>query len=266
MRWEQMTWPELAAVDRDTVVVLPLGSCEQHGMHLPIGTDAIQVESIAAAAERERAATLLLAPTLWLGCSHHHRDFGGMLSLRPSLYARVIQELVACVLESGFRRVLLLNGHGGNDAPASEALSELVATDDRADEAWLALSNWWSIAQRSLADPSLGMSGPPIDHADEYETSLILFLRPELVHPERIVETPPLLDSGWICGNAGGRVQVFKRFSRLTASGSYGKPSAATAEKGKGIHQAVVRDVLRLTDEMRQWPILPVRGGRDAKG
>jgi len=265
MQWHLMTSPELDALDRDTVVVLPLGSCEQHGRHLPLLTDTLEVEAIAAAVEQQRCDRVLVAPTLWLGSSHHHRDYPGTLSVRPSVYARMIQDLVMSVVEAGFSRVLLLNGHGGNEAPAAEALSELVATKDRADEAWLVIASWWNIAQRSLTAKCLGMSTPSLDHACEYETSLVLFLRPDLVRRDRVADSEPLFHSGWMNGEAGGRVQVFKRFHRLTETGTSGCPSSASPEKGRAIHQAVVGDVVRLLDEMRQWPNLPIRSGRQVR-
>ncbi|MBA3708666.1 MAG: creatininase family protein, partial [Planctomycetes bacterium] len=179
MRWHESTWTRIGRMDRGTPVVIPLGSIEQHGPHLPLAVDTIQVEAIADRLEHRLGDRALFLPTQWLGSSHHHMDFTGTISLRPSLYGQLVQELARCVLAHGFTRVLFLNGHGGNEAPATAALSELVATDDRADRACIAFSSWWKAGRDALAPERHGMTTPSISHACEYETSLLMALRPE---------------------------------------------------------------------------------------
>ncbi|HXO77176.1 MAG TPA: creatininase family protein, partial [Puia sp.] len=96
----------------EKVVVLPLGAIEQHGPHLAVSTDTDIVTLVAMAAEEMMGDKILLCPTLSFGSSHHHLSFGGTMSLSPGLYTQVIVDLVSSLLQNGFRRIVLLNGHG----------------------------------------------------------------------------------------------------------------------------------------------------------
>src|SRR5215213_6629787 len=110
MQWSELDWPTIQDLNKGVPVVVPLGSIEQHGLHLPLCTDTCQVSNIAERAEQRLAESALFLPTLWLGSSHHHLDFPGTLSIRPSLYSRMIQELTTSILSAGFRRLFFLNG------------------------------------------------------------------------------------------------------------------------------------------------------------
>ena len=107
----------------DKIVLLPLGAVEQHGPHLGTGTDTDIVTSLATAAEMQRQDKIILAPGLPFGSSHHHLSFGGTISLSADLYVQVVTDLVRSLLQCGFRRIILLNGHGGNITPVKMALS-----------------------------------------------------------------------------------------------------------------------------------------------
>src|SRR5215472_11937967 len=112
----EMTREELRAIAAETMVVLPLGATEQHGPHLPAGTDFLAIEHLARAAA-ERAASeisITVAPTLPFGSSDHHLVFGATLSLRTETYYRVLTDLLKSLITDGFRKIFLLNGHGGN--------------------------------------------------------------------------------------------------------------------------------------------------------
>lgn len=256
MRWHELRWPQLDAMNKDIPVLVPLGSCEQHGAHLPLFVDTIQVTAIAKEAERRLGERVLLLPTLWLGSSHHHADFPGTVSVLPSLYSNVVKSMAACILAAGFRRLLFLNGHGGNKVPAAQALSELVCENEAADDAYLVLATWWELELDALAE---GMDTPSIAHACEYETSLILALRPDLAAMQEAREGPMALDTAWFKseGVLGNRVAVFHRFHRWTAAGSMGKPSAATAEKGRRILEVAAGELVKLLTELAEWPALP---------
>ena len=97
----------------DRVVILPLGAIEQHGPHLAVSTDTDIVTMVAMAAEEELGDLVMLCPALSFGSSHHHLSFGATLSLSPALYTQVVVDLVGSLLQNGFRRIVLLNGHGG---------------------------------------------------------------------------------------------------------------------------------------------------------
>jgi len=257
MFWEELSWLKLSEVDLQTPVIIPLGACEQHGRHLPLGVDTCQVAEIARRVEANLGPRVLCLPTLWLGSSSHHQDFPGTLSLLPSLYAQVIQELTRSILESGFKRLLFLNGHGGNKAPVTNALTELVAEDD---DAYLALASWWEIG---LPSPQkIGLSQPVMSHACEYETSLMLVLRPDLVDLSQAKHHPPVLDNTWFHSedDSRKRVSVFRRFHRFTADGSLGRPEEGTAEKGQAILESVTEQLVAFLSDFQSWPELSPLG------
>ena len=115
MRFEELTSPEVAALDRDeTVFILPLGSVEQHGNHMPVGTDTLLAHSVSlAAAERSVGETAVLPPP-WYGFSAHHMRFPGSITLKAETLMAVAEDIVGSLVAHGFRRILIVNGHGGN--------------------------------------------------------------------------------------------------------------------------------------------------------
>ena len=257
MLWHEQTWPIIQSLDKETPVVVPLASCEQHGHHLPLFVDTIQVNEIADRLEKRLGDAMLLTPCLWLGCSHHHKDFPGTISVVPSLFSQMVASVAESILRAGFRRIFFLNGHGGNEVPGSQALCEMVATNNSADDVYLALASWWKAAVDGLAPDRHGLETPRITHACEVETSMMLFLRPDLVRTDRIVEHDLVLDGEWFNSDYGGKVEVFRRFHRLTGPGCMGKPSAATAEKGASMMEAVLDDLVTFLGEFASWPDLP---------
>jgi creatinine amidohydrolase len=257
MLWHEQSWPTIAAIDKEKPVMIPLGSLEQHGHHLPLFVDTIQVTAIAERAERELKDDVLLLPTLWLGSSHHHIDFAGTISVPLSLYTQMIQSVARCVLGHGFRRIFFFNGHGGNEIPASQALNELAAIDERANDALIVFGAWWQVGKQSLDPQKLGMTTPAITHACEYETSLMLKVRPDLVKIADAVDGSPIANHP--VRKAEG-VKFFQRFHRTTAAGNSGQPSAGTAEKGAAMFEGLVSDVVKFVREFATWPHLPVLG------
>jgi creatinine amidohydrolase len=257
MWWHEQSWPGIDSLDRALPVVVPLGSIEQHGHHLPLCVDTEQVTAIAQRAEKLLGEAALFLPPLWLGCSEHHRDFPGTISVRPSLYAENIKSIARSILRAGFERIFFLNGHGGNETPAAQALSELVGEDDTADAAYLVFASWWQVASDAINPKRQHLTTPFISHACEYETSLMLALRPELVKLSAVAEAPAALSNEWFDSEYGGKVKLFRRFHRLTGSGSMGRPSVATAEKGNAMLEAITADVVAFVREFSTWPALP---------
>jgi creatinine amidohydrolase len=124
----------------------------------------------------------------------------------------------------------------------------------------LAFASWWDVAKDALAPDRHGMQSPALTHACEYESSLVMALRGDLVHLDRAQEAPAVLDNQWTHSERGGKVRVFHRFSRFTAAGNMGQPRAATAEKGKSIFAAVVAEVCAMLTDFATWPELPAIG------
>ena len=258
MLWHEQPWPSIESASKEMPVIVPLGACEQHGRHLPVLVDTIQVSAVAERVEKRLGERVILTPTVWLGSSHHHLDFPGTISLRPSLYSQVVQEIARSVMAAGFTRIFFLNGHGGNEIPASAGLAELIATDDRADGCYLTFSSWWRVGSDALDPNRHGLTTPAISHACEYETSMLLFLRPDLVKMEQASRGLPVLDGGgWYHSEYGGKVKMFRRFHRLTAAGSMGDPTAGTAQKGQSMLEQVVEETARFVEDFAKWPSLP---------
>jgi len=180
----ELSWPEFQAkAAANTPVILPLGATEQHGPHLPSGTDFFTVDRLALAAA-ERASSeiaITVAPALPFGSSDHHLIFSATLSLRTETYYRVLTDLLRSLVTDGFRRIFLLNGHGGN-----HELAELAARDIALElPARIAAASYWTIAWDALVAVQAHLGCRLPGHAGIFETSMMLSLRPELVAPER---------------------------------------------------------------------------------
>ena len=127
-----MTWRDVEAVSRDLVVVIPTGSLEQHGPHLPLFTDSVLATAVGEAVEARISDKVLLTPTLWLGASGHHLAFPGTLSASFEGYEEAIVAVVESLMRHGFRKFFVLNAHGGNNEPNGVALRKLKAAHPEA--------------------------------------------------------------------------------------------------------------------------------------
>lgn len=175
----ELTREDLRAAAPDSLVVLPLGATEQHGPHLPTGTDWFAVDAIAQAAARKASASIpmIVTPALPFGSSEHHFVFGGTLSLGTETYYRVLRDLLTSLVRDGFRRIFVINGHGGN-----HELAELAARDlALGHEVRVAAGSYWGIAWEALTNAGAHESRRLPGHAGDFETSMILNLRPELI-------------------------------------------------------------------------------------
>ena len=262
MLWQEMSRPQIQAVDKNLPVVLPLGSCEQHGTHLPVFVDSMQLDAIVSRVEAALTDRILTFPTLWVGSSHHHLDFPGTVSVKPLLYTQMIVDVVQCVVKAGFVRILLLNGHGGNRAPANVALQQLVIDDDNADGKLLALASWWELGSQQITQEKLKTKQRAVSHAAEFETSFMLAIRPDLVDMAKAQDGPSVIDTQWLrtSDSSADRVSVSSRFHRYTASGSMGWPTLADADKGKKIVEGVSGDVIDFLKDFATYPLLEKLG------
>lgn len=240
MKLAEMTWPELRAASRDAVVLMPCAACEQHGPFLPFHTDTVITEAVAARAESELGDDVLLLPTQWLGASQHHLPFGA-LTADVLTHIRVVEETAESILQSGFRRLFVLNGHGGNADTVRLALRRL---DLRHPQAILAMASYWDVAANEIAAV---LSGPQkhVGHACEVETSLLLYLRPDLVRRDQVCDDPgapaPELQGVTLARSAAewGRV------------GGDGYATYATAQTGERLFRQIVSRVVAVVRALR---------------
>jgi len=184
--FHELTREDLLAA-RESLLFLPVGATEQHGPHLPVGTDFLFVESIArkAAAAAAKKIPVLVAPTLPFGSSHHHLPFGGTLSLSTEVYHRTVYDLAESIITSGFRKLFILNGHGGNHEIIQLVIRDLALKYPVA----LAAGSYWDVAESELVAEDARTQGLLPGHAGAFETSLMLSLRPDLVREPRPVRS-----------------------------------------------------------------------------
>jgi creatinine amidohydrolase len=199
------------------IAVLPIGSFEQHGDHLPLITDSTVACAIAAAVAEQYS--LFLLPPVTIACSHEHAGWPGTVSIRSVTLAAIISDIAESLQQSGIEKVVLVNGHGGNYVlsnvvqEANVGGTRMALFPQRAD---------WETARRAAG---LASSAHDDMHAGEIETSLLLYVRPELVRDsykeaDHLAERPHLLELG---------------MRGYTKSGVIGQPSLGSAAKGKAV-------------------------------
>jgi len=125
MKLLEMKWPEVERRAPECVALCPAGALEQHGQHLPLGTDTMIVTHIAEQVEARCRDWVVLLPTLWMGSSHHHLGFAGTVSVSAPLFTEMAAQEARCLVSAGFRKIVFLNGHGGNMVPINQAMHGL---------------------------------------------------------------------------------------------------------------------------------------------
>src|SRR5262249_43860115 len=182
-----MTWPAASAASKDIPVVVPIAAVEQHGRHLPVFTDSMLLGEVVRRASEALGERVIWAPLLWLGNSHHHLDFPGTLSAGPRTYLDVLGDLIDNLVAHGFRRVVLLNGHGGNIVPAQQAVFEARQRYRRRDDLLLLAATYWLLGGKPHhVDPAITQDR--MGHAWEWETSMIMRLAPHLARDTSSIE------------------------------------------------------------------------------
>jgi creatinine amidohydrolase len=223
---EKLTWPEIRSeIDggRDTIVVA-FGAIEQHGHHLPLGTDAFFGDELSLAlAERLDA---FRAPTVRVGCSRHHLAFPGTMSIEEETFHALVGDIVRGWAGHGFSRIVMLPTHGGNFAPMAGALEKLEPIEG---VSVIAITDLGLLVQATLGlGAELGVPAAEGGlHGGEWETSMMLELRPELVKMDRAV-----------AGYTGDLQSGLERFlgdgvHTISDTGVFGDPSHASAEHGR---------------------------------
>jgi creatinine amidohydrolase len=232
--WDRMTSAALGRADRAVPVLLPLGATEQHGPHLPVCTDRLLGETLAAAAEARLPDGVLVCPSVQVGCSDHHLPFPGTLSARHETFAGYVSDLLASVVSHGFRAAVLFNAHGGNQAIGTVVLEQFGYAHP---EVRVVFTSWWQLAAPELLQ--LSTTGPGgVGHACELETSMMLATAPELVDVDAIPGMSGQPAFAWSAADMlrSGRTRIYQRQDQVAANGVHGNPSAASADKG---HRAI---------------------------
>lgn len=245
MLLQEMTWPQVEGLSKETPVVIPIAALEQHGHHLPLFTDSMLLGEIVQRVQKAMSDRALFAPLTWLGNSHHHLDFGGTLSCQPRCYLDLLCGLVDNFITHGFKRIFLLNGHGGNDTPGKQAMFEIRQKYRSRKDLLLLFSTYWSLgSQPSMAYP--GLVQQEMGHACEWETSMLLRIAPQLVGDYTAAETVEP-------GNAfRPAIRAWTTKDR-SQPGHIGWPQQASPEKGEYLLSEFSRDVLKMIERIIAW-------------
>lgn len=214
---------------RDAVVLLPVASTEQHGPHLPTGVDDMLATEVCRRTARllAPAAPVVVAPTVWCGLADHHVAFGGTFTLSLATYQALLSDLCRSILKAGFRRIVLVNGHGGNIAGLAAISAELT----RELEAPVATATYFMVAAKEVAAVLEDQDG--VMHACEAETSMMMVVAPDLVDASQFPDAHgPAFD---IAASLMPTLKQFVPFGSLTASGVAGDARRATAAKGEAL-------------------------------
>ena len=242
MNLTDLSWPTVTALSPDTPVVIPVAALEQHGHHLPVFTDSMLLGEVVRRVSPQFSDRVLFAPLMWLGNSDHHLDFAGTLSAAPRLYLDLLNGLAENFLRHGFRRIIFLNGHGGNEVPGRQAVFELRQRHRERDDLLLLFATYWSLG----TEPVTGFEQKEMGHACEWETSMILRIDPALAGDYRAAAVVPQGNSflpasrGWIT-------------RERTVPGHIGSPQAASVEKGEALLSRFAGDAAAFLERVIAW-------------
>src|SRR5436190_19865850 len=245
--WQEMWRHELeAALERDPVVIVPVGSVEQHGPHCPPDVDiSIPFHLAVAAAQAVDDFPVIVAPPVNLGFTHYNMGHAGTITLRLETFIDVLCDVSRSLKANGFERIVLLNGHGGNVAPQRAAAVKLAEED-----VWALPVTYWDMAADEIAAWSDRDRDEGIGHGGEWETSLQLYLRPQLIARDRI------LTEGYGWPRAEGRFSPpLAKFAqwperrREAPLGVVGQPSVASAVKGERLFRLLTDRLVALCRE-----------------
>lgn len=257
-RYDELTWPEMrAAIAARKVVLLPFGAVEDHGYHLPLNTDNVIVEAICLEAARRSPQDMLVMPTISYGLDEHHMDFPGTISIAPDHLVNYVADVAISVARHGFTHILIVNGHGSNRPIADLAARKTVLATGAICGA-IAPN---AAVNKTLSEPELsqGRRSEPggIAHAGEYETAMMLYLRPELVQMDKAVKEIGQLKLKYFNWDypEPSAITWNDWWSRMSQSGVCGDPTVATAEFGQRLFEATVERLLELVREFRTIPV-----------
>jgi len=235
-----------ARLQPSAVAVLPVASTEQHGPHLPLSTDALIVSECARrAAERvAERIPIVVAPTLAYGYSLHHTSFPGTMSLSMPTFLTVLVELCESLIQMGFRKLLLLNGHGGN----SEAIQVAVRQVTGRREVVAVAATYWDVARERLGQAEAATVGAVPGHSAGFETTCVLALRPELpdlaLKPALDESSPRETDARHSLSGLGAFSAPYPTWGPRT--GVWGDPSLVRPDLGPALIEAIVSSLADL--------------------
>jgi creatinine amidohydrolase len=234
----ELSWSEAKEyLKKNDIVILPVGSNEQHGPANPLGTDHLIAKSIAE--ETAKRTGVLCLQVIPFGVSSHHKQFWGTIFISPKTFKEYVRETCLSLTYYGVRKIVVVNGHGGNLAALADLAREL-----REEGIFMSVFQWWPAAAKLL--PEL-FTAEERRHAGAEETSVNLALHPNLVNISRALDEEPRRHAMQLEGMTLPLTTVDE-----TSSGVFGKQSTASAEKGKRVFEAVTNELVRHVDLLKK--------------
>ena len=234
--------PDVAGLEEDKVVIVPVASLEQHSLHLPVLTDTMILTEIVRRLEERISRDILLLPVMWLGYSQHHMPYPGTVSASSETHLNVMRDIVESMVSHGFRKILIVNSHGGNEANIAVLLQRMM--DSELPVEVYATTPYAGTSKKQM--DSILEAGPNgSGHAGETETSMMLALRPDLV------KTDQLQADGLQASPTHPGVKSYRRFNERTSHGGIGDPRTASKEKGEKLLEIAAESLAEIVGKIR---------------
>jgi creatinine amidohydrolase/Fe(II)-dependent formamide hydrolase-like protein len=244
--WGELTWRQARTrIKKMDVALLPVGAIEQHGPHLPLDTDAFDADYLARrVAEACSDPKPLVLPPISYGVSYHHADFTGTVSISNDTLAKMIYEIGMSVSRNGIRKLVMINGHGGN-SPALNYAAQMINRDAR-------IFVCVDTGETSDVDIDKIVETPNDVHAGEIETSTGLAVRPQLVQMDQAKKHIPKFSSRYLDFSSKRGVLWYAYTRKISPSGVMGDPTKASAAKGERIWEMMIAHLVSLVEDLKR--------------
>lgn len=267
INYEKLTWPEInEAVKENKIILLPVGSIEDHAKHLPLDTDSLIVTEVCRRIAALFDGQVLVMPTVVYGYHPYRMDFPGGISISWQVFTQQLEEITLCLAHHGFKKILLVNGHGSNHPLTQIAARRVILEYPDVQCAMLSL---WEIEEFQDIFRKIRESEYPggASHAGEVETSIYLALAPEHVKMAKATKDISLPKSRYFYTDlapekspkTGTPVKMLEWWSTLSKTGAIGDPTKATKEKGIKLLNAMVEGLQKIIIDFKDRPVREIK-------
>jgi creatinine amidohydrolase/Fe(II)-dependent formamide hydrolase-like protein len=241
----ELTWPEAAKRFKEVdIALLPIGSVEQHGPHLPLDTDAFDAEFLShQVAKRCSDPKPIVLPLIPYGVSYHHEDFSGTISVSPESLSKMVHDIGMSIVNHGIKKLIIINGHGGN-SPALHFAAQMINRDTH-------IFTCVESGETSDTDIDSLIQTPNDVHAGEIETSTSLASRPYLTNLEKAEKYIPRFSSRYLNFSSKRSVGWYARTASISKSGVLGDPTKANPEKGEKIWELMIKNLVEFIEDLK---------------